>query len=173
MVKHQSRIPSDGSDLVHTSCERSVIGYLSVAVSVVNVNGSVAVEVQLENIAVAVVSPPGAQLSVPAAVKMVEELWMLHAYHGEEVLIAQVAPEMIFLGEVGDTFRLEQAVVEGRAAHGLEIQQHYTAVEAGQAVRRWVAYTRLGVFFAVLPEGVSKGGKETHKITQCRKKTPV
>lgn len=77
----------------------------------VNVHGSIAAEVQLKNIAIAVVPPPGAQLSVPATIKMVEELWMLHAYHGEEVLIAQMATEAIFLSEMGDTFRLKEAVV--------------------------------------------------------------
>lgn len=87
----------------------------------VNANWSVAAEVQLKYIAIAVVPPPGAELSVPATVQMVEELWMLHAYHGEEVLIAQVAPEVIFLGEMGDTLRLEETVVEYREAHGLQI----------------------------------------------------
>lgn len=87
----------------------------------VNVHGAFAAEVQLKNVAVAVVPPPGAQLSVPAAVEVVEELRMLHAYHGEEVLVTQVAAEVIFLGEVGNAFRLKQAVVERRAPHGLQI----------------------------------------------------
>lgn len=140
----------------------SVIGYLSVAVSVVNVHGSITTEVQLKNIAVAMVPPPGAQLSVPGTVKVAEELRMLHAYHGKEVLITQVTPEVIFLGEVGNMFRLKQAVVECRAAHGVQIQQHHTAVEARKTIRRGVTHTGLGVFLAVLPEGVSEGERK-HK----------
>lgn len=129
-------------------------------------HGSVASEVQLKNVAVAVVPPPSTQLSVPATIKMIEELWMLHAYHGEEVLVAQVAPKVILVGEVSDAFRVEEAVVEGRAAHGVQIQQHHTAVEAGQAVRRGVTYVGLGVFFAILPEGVSEGKQKRNK-TSC------
>lgn len=78
----------------------------------VNVHWSVAEEVQMKHIAVAVVPPPGTQLPVPAAVKMVEELGMLHTYQGEEVLIAQVALEVIFLSETYDMLGLDEAVVE-------------------------------------------------------------
>lgn len=105
------------------------------------------------------VPPPGAELSVPATVEKVEELWMLHAYHAEEILIAKMAPEVIFLSEMGDTFRLEETVVEHGAAHGVQIQQHHTAVEARQAVGRGIAHTRLGLFLAILPEGVSEEEK--------------
>lgn len=125
----------------------------------VNVHWSITAEIQLKYVSIAVVPPPGAELSVPAAVEMVEELWMLHAYHAEEVLIAKVAPEMIFLSEMGDTFGLEETIVEHGAAHGVQIQQHHTAVEARQAIRRGIAHTRLWVVLAILPEGVSEEEK--------------
>lgn len=131
----------------------------------VNVHRSIAAEVQMKYISIAVVPPPGAQLAVPATVKVVEELWMLHADHGEEVLIAQVAPEVIFFSEMGDMFRLKEAVVERRATHCLQIQQHHTAVEPGQAIGRGIAHTGFGVFLAILPEGVStEGGTQRHTI---------
>lgn len=117
----------------------------------------------MKYVAIAVVPPPGAQLSVPATVKVVEEFWMLHAYQGEKVLIAQVAPEVIFLCETGDMFRLKEAVVERGVPHGLQIQQHHAAVETRKPIRRGIAHMGLGVFLAILPEGVSERKKRQNE----------
>lgn len=79
------------------SVQSSVVWYGRITVPVVDVNGSVAVIIQLEHISVPVVPPPGAQLPVPATGQGVKQLRMLHANHGEEVLVAQVASKAILV----------------------------------------------------------------------------
>lgn len=120
----------------------------------VNVHRPLTAVVELKDVPVAVVPPPGAQLPVPAAGQRVEEVRVLHANHAEEVLVAQVAAEVVLFRQAGHAFRLQQPVVEGRDPHGLQVQQHHTTVEARLAVGRRVAHSRLGVLLAVLPEGV-------------------
>lgn len=61
----------------------------------IDINGPITTVIQLEHISVAVVPPPGAQLSVPAAGQRVKKFRMLHADHCEEVLVPQVALEAI------------------------------------------------------------------------------
>lgn len=53
--------------------------------------------IHLKNVSVAVVPPPRAQLAIPPAGQRMEELRVLHADHGEEVLVPQVAPEAILV----------------------------------------------------------------------------
>lgn len=134
----------------------SLIWYGRVTVSVVDVDGPVAAVVQLEHGAVAVLPPPGAQLPVPAASQRMEEFRVLHADHGEEVLVPQVAPEPILLGQLGHAVGLQELVVEGRGSHGGEVQQHHAAVEARQALGMRLSHSGLRVLFTVLPEGVSE-----------------
>lgn len=88
----------------------------------INENWSLAAIVQLEHIPVAVLPPPGAQLSVPAAGQRIKEFRMLHADHGEEVLVAQVTPETVLVGQRGHVIGLQQLVVENRGSHFLQVQ---------------------------------------------------
>lgn len=122
----------------------------------VDVDGSIAAEVQLKHVSVSVVPPPGAQLSVPAASQRIKEFRMLHADHGEEVLVAKVAPEPILVGQLGQAVGLQQLVVEGRRSHGGEVQQHHPAVEARETIRMRLSDFGLRVLFTILPEGVSE-----------------
>lgn len=124
----------------------------------VDVDGAAALVVHLKDVGVAVVPPPGAQLPVPAARQRVEELGVLHADHGEEVLVAEVPPEPVLLRQLGHVAGLQQPVVQARRSHGAEVQQHHAAVEARQAVGGRFPDFALGVFFAILPEGVSARG---------------
>lgn len=78
----------------------------------VDVDGATALVVHLKDVSVAVVSPPGAQLAVPATREQVEELGVLHADHGEEVLVAEVAPEAVLLRQLGHVAGLQQPVVQ-------------------------------------------------------------
>lgn len=134
----------------------SLIWYGCVTVSVVDIDRSIAVVVQLEYVSVSVVPPPGAQLSVPATSQGIKEFWVLHADHGEEVLVAQVAPEAILIGQFGHTVRFQQLVVERRSSHAGQVQQHHPAVKARETIR--VGFSDFGprVLFTILPEGVSE-----------------
>lgn len=58
-----------------------------VAVPMVDPDVTLTLEVGLKDITIAMVPPPGAKLPVPGAVQHMEELGMLHADHGEEVLV--------------------------------------------------------------------------------------
>lgn len=81
---------------------------------------------------------------------------MLHADHGEEVLVAQVAPEAILIGQFGYMVRFQQLVVERRRSHAGQVQQHHPAVEARETIRVGFSNFGLGVLFTILPEGVSE-----------------
>lgn len=138
--------------------EPSVVRDGGVAVAVVDVDGAAALVVHLKDVAVAVVPPPCAQLPVPAARQQVEELGVLHADHGEEVLVAEVTPEAVLLSQLGHVGGLQQLVVQTRRSHGAEVEQHHAAVEAWQAVRGRLPDFALRVFLAILPKGVSARG---------------
>lgn len=124
----------------------------------VDINRSTTLVVQLEHVSVPVVPPPGAQLPVPAASQRIKKFRVLHANHGEEVLVAQMSPESILLRQCGHVARLQQLVVEKRRSHGTEVQEHHAAVEARKAIGRRFSNFGLRVFFAILPEGVSERG---------------
>jgi hypothetical protein len=51
--------------------------------------------------------------------------------------------------------------VERRLAHGLQVQQHHSTVEARESFRRRVPNSGLGVLMAELPERVPVKGRET------------
>lgn len=63
----------------------------------VDIDRSTTAIIQLKHISVSVVPPPGAQLPVPTTGQGVKQFRMLHADHGEEVLVTQVAPEAILV----------------------------------------------------------------------------
>lgn len=127
----------------------------------VDLDVALTVKVCLEDIAVAMVPPPGAQLPVPGAVQHMEEFRMLHANHGEEVLVPQVAPEVVLVSKLLHPRGLQQMAVEWRLAHGLQVQQHHPTVEARESFRRRVPNSGLGVLMTELPESVPVKGKET------------
>lgn len=138
-----------------------------VAVPVVDLDVALAPEVSLKDVTVAVVPPPGAELPVPGAVQHVEELGVLHADHGEEVLVPQVAAEAVLVGQLPHLPRLQQAAVQGGLAHGLQVQQHHPAVEAGEPLGGRAPNPGLGVLVAELPERVPGRGKESRFNLVC------
>lgn len=111
-------------------------------------------EVGFKDVTVAVVPPPGAKLPVPGAVQHVEELGVLHADHGEEVLVPEVAAEVVLVSQLLHLRGFQQAAVEGGLAHGLQVQQHHSAVEAGEPLGGRAPNPGLGVLMAELPERV-------------------
>lgn len=125
-----------------------------VAVPVVNFDLTVAPKVLIKHIAVPVVLPPRAKLTVPCAVEHVEQFWMLHPHHGEEILVPKVTLEVVLLCELLHHARFQQLVVELGAPHGFQVEEQHTAVEARQPVRRGLPHPGLGVLAAVLPERV-------------------
>lgn len=131
-----------------------VFGDRGVAVPVVNFDLTIAPKVLVKDVAVAVVLPPRAKLPVPGAVEHVEELWVLHPHHGEEILVPEVALEAVLLGELLHHGGLQQLVVELGAPHGLQVEEQDAAVEARQPVGRGLPHPGFGVLAAVLPEGV-------------------
>lgn len=139
-----------------------------VAVPVVDPDVALTPEVGLKDITVAVVPPPGAKLPVPSTVQHVEELRMLHANHGEEVLVPKVAPEVVLVGQLLHLCRLQQAAVERGLAHGLQVQQHHPTVEAREPLRGRAPNPRLGVLMAELPECVPGKGRESRLSLVCQ-----
>lgn len=121
----------------------------------VDIDRSTAAIVQLKHVSVSVVPPPGAQLSVPATSQGIKEFGMLHADHGEEILVPQVAPEAILVSQFGHMVRFQQLVVERRRSHASQVQQHHPAVEARETIGVGFSDLGLRVLFTVLPEGVS------------------
>lgn len=63
----------------------------------VDIDGSTTSIIQLKHVSVSVVPPPGAKLSVPATGQGIKQFRMLHADHGEKVLVTQVAPETVLV----------------------------------------------------------------------------
>lgn len=132
-----------------------------VAVPMVDLDVALTPEVGFKDVTVAVVPPPGAKLPVPGAVQHVEELGVLHADHGEEVLVPEVAAEVVLVSQLLHLRGLQQAAVEGGLAHGLQVQQHHSAVEAGEPLGGRAPNPGLGVLMAELPERVPGKGKES------------
>lgn len=131
-----------------------------VAVPMVNFDLTLALEVLVEHITVSMVPPPCAKLPVPRAVKHMEELWVLHPHHGEEILVPEVALEVVLLRQLLHHGGFQQLVVELGLPHGFQVQEQDTTVEAGQPIRRGVSHFGLGVLAAILPERVpAKRGK--------------
>lgn len=75
----------------------SVIWYRGVTVPMVDIDRSITAIIHLKDVSVSVVPPPCAQLPVPPTGQRMKQLRMLHADHGEEVLVPQVAPEAILV----------------------------------------------------------------------------
>lgn len=92
-----------------------------VAVTMEDPDMALALEVGIEDITIAVVPPPGAQLPIPGAVQNIEEVWVLHAHHSEEVLVSQVTLEVVFLSELLQRCWLQQLMVERRLTHGIQV----------------------------------------------------
>jgi len=63
----------------------------------VDIDEAIAAIIHLKHVSVSVVPPPGAKLPVPPTGQRVKQFRMLHADHGEEVLVPQVAPEAILV----------------------------------------------------------------------------
>lgn len=76
---------------------KSVIWYRGVTVPMVDIDTSNTAIIHLKHVSVSVVPPPGAQLTVPPTGQRIKQFRMLHADHGEEVLVPQVAPEAILV----------------------------------------------------------------------------
>lgn len=133
-----------------------------VAVPMVDLDMALTPEVSLEDVAVAMVPPPGAKLPVPGAVQHMEELGVLHANHGEEVLVPEMATEVVLVGQLLYLCGLQQAAVEGGLAHGLQVQQHHSAIEAGEPLGRGAPNPCLGVLVAELPECVPEEVGDGH-----------
>lgn len=142
------------SELLPRAVVALVVRDWGVAVPVVDFDLTLALEVLIEHVAVPMVLPPRAKLPVPRAVKHVEELWVLHPHHGEEILVPEVALEVVLLCQLLHHGRLQQLVVELGLPHGLQVQEQDAAVEAGQPIRRGLPHFGLGVLTAVLPECV-------------------
>lgn len=138
-----------------------------VAVPVVDPDVALAPEVGLEDVTVAVVPPPGAELPVPGAVQHVEEFGVLHADHGEEVLVPEVASEVVLVGQLLHLRRLQQVAVKRGLAHGLQVQQHDPAVEAREPLGWRAPHPGLGVLMAELPECVPGKGRENRLSPVC------
>lgn len=130
-----------------------------IAVSMVDPDMALTPEVGLEDVTVAMVPPPGAKLPIPSTVQHVEELGVLHANHGEEVLVPEVASEVVLVSQLLHLRRLQQAAVEWGLAHGLQVQQHHPTVEAGESLRGRASHPSLGVLMAELPERMPRKGK--------------
>lgn len=142
-----------------------------VTVSMVDPDMAVAPEVGLEDVTVAVVPPPGAKLPVPGTVQHMEELGMLHANHGEEVLVSEVTSEVVLVGQLLHLRRLQQAAVERGLVHGLQVQQHHPTVEAREPLGGRAPNPGLGVLLAELPECMPEKGKESRLSLVCGGKT--
>lgn len=125
-----------------------------VAVSMVNSDLPLTLEVLVKHVAVAMVPPPRAKLPVPRAVKHMEKLWMLHPHHSEEILVPKVALEVVLLCQLLHHGGLQQLVVELGLPHGFQVQEQNTTVEAWQPIRRGLPHFGLWVLTAILPEGV-------------------
>lgn len=125
-----------------------------VAVPMVDPDVTLTLEVGLKDVTVAMVPPPGAKLPVPGAVQDMEELGMLHADHGEEVLVPKVAAEVVLVSQPLHLRRLQQAAVKRGLAHGLQVQKHHPTVKAREPFRGRAPNPGLGVLMAKLPECV-------------------
>ena len=88
----------------------------------INTNRFIALEILIENIAIAVLSPRNTQLSVPPTRQNVEKLLPLHRQQCEEVLVSHVAFKLVFFAEKGDRFFAEHRVVVLGLSHLVQIE---------------------------------------------------
>lgn len=150
-----------------SSLHTSVIWYRRVTVPMVDIDGSSTLIIQLKYVSIAMIPPPGTKLVVPTTGQGIKQLRVLHADHGEEILVTQVAPEAILVCKFSHVARLQQLVVEGRCSHRSEVQKHHAAIEAWESIRRRFTYFGLRVLLTVLPEGVSEGGRVRKFMYTC------
>lgn len=73
----------------------------------------------IEDVSVAVLSPPLAQLPVPRARQFEDQLRMLQPQQGEEILVAQVTLELVLFGQGSHRWSRNQHVVLSREAHAV------------------------------------------------------
>ena len=124
-------------------------------VSVINFHVTLTIEVLIEHTFVAVVLPPGAQLSVPRARQHVKQLFVLHVEQSVEILITQMTFELEFFGQSFEAFGGEQRVVEGGRSHLLQVEQQYAAVEACETIGRRLSHSRARVLPPIHVESVT------------------
>jgi hypothetical protein len=113
---------------------KSSVWYFGIAVSVVELDFALAGEKSVENVGIAVLSPPLAQLSVPRARKFENQARLLQPQQGEEVLVAQVALKLVLFGQGSHRRSWYQRFVLGGEPHSIQVQQHHAAVETREAV---------------------------------------
>lgn len=126
----------------------------SITVSMVDFHFAITLEVEVKDVGVAMVPPPGTQLSVIGTVQNVKELHVLHSNQREEVLVAKVTLEVILVCKFPYLLGIQELIVKSRLPHGLEIEQQHSAVETREAVWWGIANFSVRVLLAVLPKGV-------------------
>ncbi len=94
--------------------------------------------VGIKDRSVAVEAPPLAELAIPGAVQRVEELRIVEGGQRVEVLVAEVAPEVVLPRQMADKRLIQQRVVEEAGAHLAQVQQQHARVVARKSAwRRW------------------------------------
>ena len=117
-------------------------GHRRVAVAVVQLHPrrrtATAPVVGIKDRSVAVEAPPLAELAIPGAVQRVEELRIVEGGQRVEVLVAEVAPEVVLPLQMADKRLIQQRVVEEAGAHLAQVQQQHARVVARKSAwRRW------------------------------------
>lgn len=106
----------------------------------VHSNPPLAVKVRVEYVAVPVILPPHAQLSVERTVQPVDETGKLVTQQRIKVLIAQVAaPKVILLHQSLHLFRLQVLCIEFGRTHPFKVQQNDARIESRVAMSYWSA----------------------------------
>lgn len=128
------------------SLSHTLLGNARVAIAVVQSDLTFAMEKRVKDVAVAVLLPPRAQLSIPHAVQTIDETRMLVAEQRVKVLVAQVTLEVVLAVQSFDVVRPQARLVQLGPPNAVEIEQYDARIKSRIAV--------LGVFLAVLGIGV-------------------
>ena len=98
------------------------IWYRRIAIAVPNINAAlIAPEILIEDISIAVLLPPLAQLSIPAARQNIEQLLVLHRNERKEILVTEVSLEVELFRELLNGLGCYQLVIKCRLTHPFEI----------------------------------------------------
>lgn len=112
----------------------TLLGHPRIAVAMVQPDLALAVEERIEDLAVAVVLPPGAQLPVPHAVQPIDQAGHIEAEQRVVVLVAQVAAELVLVHQPLDVLLPQHVLEQLRLSDALQIQHDHARIQARIAV---------------------------------------
>lgn len=91
-------------------------------------------KIRIENFTVAMKFPPRTELSVPNAIKVVDELWKFIRKNCKEILVTKMSLEQVLFHKIPHIFRFKSFFVVLTAAYSIKILHYNARIESGIAM---------------------------------------